>query len=38
MLKATIARLFMTAVLITPVLTLLMSSGGAAVPPGVSWT
>jgi hypothetical protein len=37
MLKATIARLFTTAVLITPVLTLLVSGGGA-LPPGVSWT
>jgi hypothetical protein len=35
MLKATIARLFMAAVFITPVI--LVLAGGTA-PPGVSWT
>jgi hypothetical protein len=37
MLKAMIARLIAAAVLITPVMTLLMSAGGA-LPHGVSWT
>ncbi len=37
MLKAMIARLIAAAVLITPVMTLLMSGGGA-LPTGVSWT
>jgi hypothetical protein len=38
MLKAMIARLIAAAVLITPVMTLLLMSGGGALPTGVSWT